>query len=424
MPIDFRSSILRSEIKNDEIGIEKESLRITGDGRLAHTAHPFDENEKNIDRDFCENQIEFISDIFTDSEKLVKHLEKLHDKAYAKIKENGELLWPFSNPPHVSGEDDIHIAKFSEEHKQREDYRNYLANKYGKMKMLFSGIHYNFSFSDDFIREAAQQNGADYSYFKNGLYLELAKKLTEYGWLIVYLTAASPLLDSSYIKHTALRDSDSYRYASVRCGEAGYWNDFIPVLNYNSLKEYTDSIRHYVDYGLLKSSSELYYPTRLKPCGENTLENLENGVNHIELRTLDLNPFSRVGILREDIDFIHLFILWLLSIENTEFCAKKQTVAIKNIRTAALFDDRSQLLNIDDDALPIIEAARRVLNSVSEFTFRFFPEFADAVAFQAAKLHISENRYADAVRGKFGENYTELGLKLAKKYAKEADKNV
>lgn len=424
MPIDFSNSALRSEIKNDEIGIEKESLRITSDGRLAHTPHPFDENEKNIDRDFCENQIEFISDIFTDSGKLVEHLEELHDKTYAKLKENGEFLWPFSNPPYVSGEDDIHIAKFSDEHKQRENYRNYLANKYGKMKMLFSGIHYNFSFSDGFIRVAAQQNGTDYSDFKNGLYLELAKKLTEYGWLIVYLTAASPLLDSSYIKFTVLNDRDLYRYASVRCGEAGYWNDFIPVLNYNSLKEYTDSIRRYIDHGLLKSSAELYYPTRLKPRGENTLENLKSGVNHIELRINDLNPFSRVGILREDIDFIHLFILWLLSIEDTDFCDKKQTVAIKNIRTAALFDDRSELLNIDGEALPIIEAARRVLNSVSEFTYRFFPEFTDAIAFQAAKLNISENRYADAVRTKFGENFTKLGLELAKKYAKEADKNV
>ncbi|MCH5304541.1 MAG: hypothetical protein J1E41_06725, partial [Ruminococcus sp.] len=248
MPIDFKCSILRNESKKDEIGIEKESLRITSGGRLAHTPHPFDENEKNIDRDFCENQIEFISDIFTDSEKLVEHLEKLHNKTYSKIKKNGELLWPFSNPPYVSGEDDIHIAKFSEKCKQREDYRSYLATKYGKMKMLFSGIHYNFSFSDGFIRTAAQQSGADYSDFKNRLYLELAKKLTEYGWLIVYLTSASPLLDNSYIRYTALEDNDQFRYASVRCGEAGYWNDFIPILNYSSLREYTDSIRRYVDH--------------------------------------------------------------------------------------------------------------------------------------------------------------------------------
>ena len=422
MPIDFSHSALRNEVKKDEIGIEKETLRITGDGRLAHTPHPFDENEKNIDRDFCENQIEFISDVFTDTERLVEHLEQLHDKVYASIRENGELLWPFSNPPYVSGEHDVYIAKFSEEHKQRVDYRNYLADKYGKMKMLFSGIHYNFSFSEGFIRAAAQHNGVDYSNFKNRLYLELAKKVTEYGWLIVYLTAASPLLDSSYIKLAALNDSD--RYASVRCSEAGYWNDFIPVLNYNSLEEYIDSIRRYIDRGLLKSSAELYYPTRLKPRGENTLENLENGVNHIELRMLDLNPFSRAGIRKEDIDFIHIFILWLASIKNTDFCDKKQTLAIKNIRTAALFDNRTAILNIDGEVLPIIEAARRVLNSVSKFTYRFFPEFADTVAFQAEKLSTSGNRYADAVRGKFGEDYAKLGLELAKKYAKEADKSV
>lgn len=93
-------------------------------------------------------------------------------------------------------------------------------------------------------------------------------------------------------------------YSSARCSEIGYWNDFIPVLKYNTLTNYICSIQKYVDKELLKSVSELYYPIRLKPHGENSLENLESsGVNHIEFRMLDLNPLSPTGIIKDDIDF-------------------------------------------------------------------------------------------------------------------------
>lgn len=54
-------------------------------GRLAHTPHPFPENDKNIGRDFCENQIEFISDVFTDSGENLDEIIK----DYAKINRVG-----------------------------------------------------------------------------------------------------------------------------------------------------------------------------------------------------------------------------------------------------------------------------------------------------------------------------------------------
>lgn len=416
MAVNFQNSLVRNAAALDEIGIEKECLRVTKDGRLAQTHHPFPESDSNIDRDFCENQIEFISGIYTDTDALLVHLNELHDRVYDKLKDNDELLWSFSNPPFISSEDEIPIANFSEENKSRQLYRNYLADKYGKMKMVFSGIHYNFSFSEEFIR----QSDID----KDALYLDLAQKLVKYGWLIVYLTAASPLLDSSYIDHTALTKNDNYRYSSVRCSQAGYWNDFIPILSYKSLGEYIDSINSYIKSGRLKSSSELYYPIRLKPKGKNSLEALKSGVNHIELRMLDLNPFSRVGILREDIDFIHLFILWLSSLESSTFSEREQIAAIKNIKKAALYDDSSVFLNIDGENLSTFDAAKMIMQNVSGFAYRYFPSFNEAVDFQLSKLENRSRRYADAVRDNFGRDYIKSGLKIAKLYRKGVEKIV
>lgn len=412
MALDLSSKSLLDAVRKNEIGIEKECLRVTSDGRLAHTPHPFSESDKNIGRDFCENQIEFISDVHTDSAELVRHLNELHSRVFSKISEKDELLWSFSNPPYVTGENDIPIAKFSD--KSKEIYRNYLSEKYGKMKMLFSGIHYNFSFSPELL-EATQAD-------KDALYLDLAQKLLKYSWLIVYLTAASPLLDSSYIKNTALTENDKYRYSSVRCGEAGYWNDFIPVLSYNSIKEYTESIQRYIDIGLLRNSSELYYPIRLKPRGENSLENLSNGVNHIELRMLDVNPFSRVGIIREDIDFIHLLILWLCSLDEVSLSASEQISAVKNIKTSALYDDSSNQIHLDGNSESTKDAALRALNLIKDFAEKKLPEYLGVIDYQLQKP--DGNRYAELVRGRYGADFFGLGLKLAEQYARGDDYNV
>lgn len=411
MAIDYSNPIVRNAVRYDEIGIEKECLRVTGSGTLAHTPHPFRESEKNIDRDFCENQIEFISDVFTDSSELISQLEELHDKAYSVIEQNGELLWSFSNPPFVSDEDDILIASFSEGNKSREIYRRYLANKYGKMKMLFSGIHYNFSFSEELI--TASQND------KNALYLSLAVKLVKYGWLLVYLMSASPVLDDSYIRLTALNKTDKYRYASLRCSEAGYWNDFIPILNYSSIAEYVESIQSYIDRGLLRSSSELYYPVRLKPSGKNSLEGLTNGINHVELRTLDLNPFSRVGISKDDIDFIHLLILYLSSLDDDEFSVNEQVISIKNIRIAALYDDCSNKIVQKGRRVPTRNAAEHVLKSIKSFADKYFPEFSDSATLQLKKLN--GKRYARKVRNQFSDDFIIKGLELAKNNARGAN---
>ena len=47
-----------------------------------------------------------------------------------------------------------------------------------------------------------------------------------------------------------------------------------------------------------------HYPIRLKPRGANRLETLrEQGVNHIELRMIDLNPLRKEGINVRDVKF-------------------------------------------------------------------------------------------------------------------------
>ena len=134
------------------------------------------------------------------------------------------------------------------------------------------------------------------------MYLDLAKKMIAYGWILVAVTAASPLLDSSFVEK-GVYDRDVFTgMASVRCSEMGYWNHFTPILRYESAAAYADSIRKYVEEGFLTSPSELYYPVRLKPRGENRLDTLrKNGVDSARLTAVGRGG-SQPVVARSDKD--------------------------------------------------------------------------------------------------------------------------
>ena len=160
MFFDIKNHILKEYLAQAEFGVERECLRVCGDGSLAQSPHPLEEN-KNIDRDFCENQIEFISDVFCEPEQVNEQLLYLQKIVNGKLKENGEFLWAFSNPPKISGEDEIPVAEYSGNLQNKSVYRHYLAKKYGKIKMLFSGIYLNFSFTEKLVKSAFEQSADD-----------------------------------------------------------------------------------------------------------------------------------------------------------------------------------------------------------------------------------------------------------------------
>ena len=398
MLLGFNNSNINRLAQTAEFGIERESLRVTSDGKLAQTKHPF-VGDPHIDRDFCENQVAMIGDVFNDPADLIRQLGGLLNEIDDELVKSNELLWTFSNPPKFDSEDEIPVARFHGAQRGKSEYRYYLAEKYGKTKMLFSGIHLNISFTESLLQAAFQESGAEiYTAFKNDFYLRLAKRLTQYAWLAVYLTAASPVADASLgIKSNV--------YSSIRCSEHGYWNRFTPILDYSSLKKYIRSIARYIVNGDLKAASELYYPVRVKPRGVNSLETLlQNGVNHLELRVLDVNPLTRTGIFSEDIRFIHLLLLWLCSLPDFDFDEEKQIQAIADVKAAAVFGNAE-----------IKNRAAKTLEEIKRFTAQYFQNYLNIVDYQLNKLH-DGNSYAEIVSREYSKDYMNKGLALAKSY--------
>ena len=399
MLLPLENDEVKKRITRAEFGLERESLRVTRDGTLAMTKHPFG-GMSNIDRDFCENQTEIITNVFTNVDALMDQMNDILDHIYSVLKKNNELLWSFSNPPVIGSEDDIPAAVFEGSMKHKNEYRTYLAQKYGKKKMLFSGIHFNFSFEKELLNIAfGLSSYHQFQSFCNHLYLQLSKRLVRYTWLIVYLTAASPITHPSF-------GIDSNIYSSVRCGKEGYWNYFVPVLGYSGFEDYIQSIEKYITGGKLTSISELYYPVRLKPKGANSLESLKNnGINHIELRVLDVNPLTRTGIFKEDILFIHLLLIYLTSLTDFSFDYDEQLQAIQDIKASAAFDNSS-----------LKERAAAELDKISAFVVEYLPEYQSVVAYQKNKLKTG-NRYAAIISRRFGTDYISKGIELTEKYA-------
>lgn len=369
--LDLRNPVIRSLALEGNFGLERESLRVTRDGRMALTPHPFPADHPRIVRDFCENQTEINTGVHSTAAEAVEELEEINKTLLERVGENGEKLWTNSNPPPIADESEVIPARFTGHLSGKSEYRDYLAGKYGKRLMAYCGIHVNFSFGERLVAAAARKDASpgELREFRDELYLHVASQCVKWGWAIVALTAASP----------------AGQYASVRCSEKGYWNRFTPILDFSSARAYAKSIVRYIQDGLLAAPSELYYPVRLKPRGQNRLITLvENGIDHIEIRCVDLNPLTGGLVDVRDVEFIHLFLLWCAAQERETLSEARQTESVEWFKAAA---------RLDFDWRAVGELLER-MDEFFAVSAGWPASIQGALAFEAKKVYSPESRYA------------------------------
>lgn len=414
---------IRKHIMDGMFGLEKEGLRVWGDGTFSHTRHPF-VDDGFIVRDFCENQTEINTGVHATAEAAIQELQEYDGMIQKTVFDLPvrEYIWPFSNPPYIRNENDIPIANFDGQEKFKTVYRNYLSDKYGRYRMTFSGIHVNFSFSEELLRHSFRLHGGhSFQEYKDKLYLRLAGSLAVYGWILTAITAASPLFDSSFVEKGVWGRDVFMGLASVRCSELGYWNEFVPVLDYQSMEAYADSIEKYALQGLLKAPSELYYPVRLKPAGENCLENLKrNGVSHIELRMFDLNPLCPEGVEVRDVLFAQLLMIWLLCRPIEELSVRHQVHGVQNFKNAAHYDLKTVKIALPDGKIcSAAQAAMDIIDDMKGFFRELQIDVQGILDFQYAKFEDADNRYAWKIRKGFQGGFVRKGMELAKRRQEE-----
>lgn len=369
-------------------GIEKESLRTDSHGALAQTPHPATLGSalthSYITTDFSEALLELITPVSSDIEQSLDFLDELHRFVYTTL--GDEQLWPASMPCALPGDQQIPLAQYgsSNSAKMKTIYRHGLGLRYGRSMQTIAGIHYNFSLPDALWHElqAADNHQQRLQDYITDAYFGLIRNFKRLSWLLVYLFGASPAVCSSFLQQRDHRlqplgsDSLYLPYATaLRMGDLGYQSSAQQDLAicYNRLDSYVETLLEaitepHADYvriglkkgddyqqlstALLQIENEFYSPIRPKRVarpGETPLSALkQRGVEYIEVRALDVNPYLPLGIDAQQMRFLDCFLLYCLL----------QTSPACDDRDARLFDEnlRRVVNRGREPGLPLLRA--------------------------------------------------------------------
>ncbi len=393
-----------SFLADSKIGLEKESLRVDKNGTISYKIHPEEFGSaltnKYITTDYSEALIEIVTPPCSSHQEALKYLENIIGFIYKNLDQ--EYLWPASMPCIIAGDKSIPIAYYgtSNPARMKTTYRRGLGNRYGRIMQVISGIHFNYSFSDDFWKQYSnfKNTKKNIKDFKSEQYFIISRNLIRNGWLIAYLFGCSPAVCKSYLsgKKTTLESFDEYTYyekfaTSLRMGDIGYQNnkedDMGVHIDYNSLEKYSKSLDEAIkkpskEYEKIGVHSDGYY----KQINANTLqiENeyystirpkpdpnikkrpskalLESGVNYIELRSIDNNIFSNTGIDIDQMYFIELLMIHSLIINDSQI-SQEEYIESKNNLTNVAHNGRDKefkLINNNKEK-PIALALREIL---------------------------------------------------------------
>lgn len=339
-------------------GIERETLRVDDKARASAKAHPYNLGHKlthkYITTDYSENLLEFITDVHRSGNELLSQLNEIH--AYTYLCLENEYLWPISMPAILpSDEKDIPLAYFgdSDVGKLKTLYRSGLGHRYGRSMQSIAGVHYNFSLTDRFWEafKIEYRDESSLKEFKNKKYFDLIRNFQRYKWMIMYFFGASNVVHESFLngkKHNLSKvNEDTYcdpNAISLRMGGLGYTSSAQESINicFNQVETYIDTLerarlKSYPPYekiglkegdqykqlntNLLQIDNEFYStvrPKNLARSKESALMALhQRGIEYIEIRLCDVNPFSPVGISSEQIGFLQIFLMWCLVSESS-----------------------------------------------------------------------------------------------------------
>lgn len=428
--LDYRKKLLKGNF-----GVERETLRVDKEGNLALTKHPkvFEckISHPYITTDFSESQIELITPTVSTIEEVYNYLNLLYDIVALEIKD--EYLWPQSMPCSIPEDDLIPVADYGmcESGKESSEYRKNLLKKYGGKKQLISGIHYNFSFSEELIEDLYKKIGKeeDYRTFRDSIYLKVVRNYLRYRWLLIYLLGGTTVMHESFGDKCVIeldkvsKDGFSNKGAvSYRNSECGYKNKIDLYPDYTSVKNYVESVYKFIDDKLIESHKELYTQIRIKAKDNNKFLDslLEEGINYLEIRSIDINPFDKAGISLEDLNFINIFTLYLLIKEESNY-KDWQEEAQNNQNIISIYGQEDVSLFKDGVAISKNKWALEILNEIKDLNKELELDKEDEINNMINKVYDASLTYGNRIAKLVKENgFIETHLELAKGYLNDA----
>lgn len=336
-------------------GLEREGLRVDQNGKISQKPHPDSLGSTlthpYITTDYSEALLEFITEPSNSIDDVLSQLELVLTSACKQI--DGEILWAGSMPCQIGEESEIPIAYYGTSNigHMKEVYRRGLGHRYSRKMQTIAGVHFNYSLPDAMWSALRRQDGSTLALqdYKTEGYFAIIRNFRRWLWLLLYLMGSAPAVCRSFVKdrkhQLQVHNQDNHTLCapfgtSLRMGDLGYQStaqDAL-VVCYNSLENYIEILRDAIltqtkeyeeigvvdsegnhqqlNSGLLQIENEFYSTIRPKQTtrrGETQLKALQDrGVEYIEVRCLDLNPFDPAGISEQQIYFVEAFLLTCL----------------------------------------------------------------------------------------------------------------
>ncbi len=297
-------------------------------------------------------------------------------------------------------------------------YRRGLGFRYGREMQLIAGVHFNYSLPDAFwpAYQGATRSTLTPADFRSEQYLAMIRNFRRMGWIVLYLFGASPAVCKSFGAAADLGslNADTWfaRWAtSLRMSDLGYSNKNQSRINIslNSLDEYVRDLSNAIctpepayeaigvkvdgeyrqlNANLLQIENEYYSPVRPKRVarsGEQPTAALRrDGIEYVEVRSLDLNMFDPAGVNQNTMRFIEAFLIYCLLEDSQPLAAPDmEDLAWNHTATAKRGRDPELRLRRNGDEIALREWAREIL---------------DKVLAVAEAIDRSEDNYSAAIR--------------------------
>lgn len=334
-------------------GVEKESLRVMPDGRLAMTPHPQALGSALahpwITTDYSEALLEFVTPPQQSCWETLQFLCDIHQYVYPRLSDD-ELLWATSMPCAVRGDASVPVARYGSSNigRMKHIYRLGLGYRYGRVMQTISGVHFNYSLPERFWTALHEVEGwrGDEREFRDRMYFGLLRNFRRFGWIVLYLFGASPALCKSFLggRDPGLPEFDDGtcygpHATSLRMSDLGYRNTSQAgiQLSMNTLDEYIAGLEHairspwppYERIGVnpdghwrqlssnaLQIENEYYGYIRpkqpIRPGERPTLALRRAGVAYMEVRALDVSPYDPAGVSQNEFRFLEAFLIFCM----------------------------------------------------------------------------------------------------------------
>ena len=358
-------------------GIERESLRMQSNGFLSQADHPKSLGaaltHPHITTDYAEALMEFITPPQQSIPQALNYLADIHAVVHRHL-ENDEKLWPLSMPCMLDEqEQNIRLAQYGSSNigKFKTLYRHGLGIRYGRRMQTISGVHYNVSFPDTLFEQLQQHEtnealrSLSLQDYRSHRYLGLVRNFIRLTPLVMFLIGASPSVCKCFMtgrEHQLLPLVKGTLYlpyaTALRMGQFGYQNSAQKQLgiHYNNLTAYvaelqkavhtpyaqfshlglqdTDGEPIQINDHVLQIENEYYSlvrPKQVPLTGETPSQALaERGIAYVELRAVDVNPYSPIGINEDSAGFLEVLALYCLLKDSPDLFDDEQELIEKN----------------------------------------------------------------------------------------------